>query len=439
MKNFPDLDNFPYQIIRELGHNRAGGRVTYLATNTQTQDRVVVKQFQFARVDADWSGYDAYEREINVLRQLSHPGIPRYLDSFETPGGFCLVQEYKEAIALSASQSLTPREVKQVALELLEILVYLQARFPPVIHRDIKPENILVGQPDESGRRAVYLVDFGLARIGQGEVTMSSMVKGTLGFMPPEQLFNRQLTEASDLYGLGASLVCLLTGTPSARVGDLMDTSYQLKFRSLVPQLSLLWTAWLEKLVQPNPSDRYPNAAAALTALKPIDVTRSPQLLLNPAKLEFQAKKLGERMTQTIVLHNPVPETRLSGCWQVAPHPSDPPHRLEAHPWIAIKPAKFEADRVFCQVTVDTGKLMADRVYRRELLLLANVKPDPHTIALEVKTAPFPLKVQLLPYLRLFVLLGTTFSISFGFDRWWPVLMSVAHWMSHFIDGLRLF
>jgi serine/threonine protein kinase len=436
MSHIPDLANFPYQIIRELGHNRAGGRVTYLATHTQTQDPVAIKQFQFARADTDWSGYDAYEREINVLRQLNHPGIPRYLDSFETSDGFCLVQEYKQALPLSTSQSLTPKEVKQVAIELLEILVYLQDRFPPVIHRDIKPENILVGSPDESGRRCVYLVDFGLARIGQGEVAASSMVKGTLGFMPPEQLFNRQLTEASDLYGLGASLVCLLTGTPSARVGELMDNSYHLEFKQLVPQLSLLWTAWLEKLVQPNPSDRYPNAAAALAALKPIDVTRSPQLLLSSAKLEFQAQKLGERMTQTIVLHNPVPDTQLSGCWQVAPHPSDPPHRLEAHPWIAIKPAKFEADRVFCQVTVDTGKLMADRVYRRELLLLANVKPDPHTIAVEVKTAPVPLKVQLLPYPRLFGLLGTTFLLSFGFDRWWPALLGIAQWMSHWIDRL---
>ena len=60
MSHFPDLAASPYQIIRELGHNRSGGRVTYLASDTRTQELVVLKQFQFARVDADWSGYKAY-------------------------------------------------------------------------------------------------------------------------------------------------------------------------------------------------------------------------------------------------------------------------------------------------------------------------------------------------------------------------------------------
>jgi putative transposase len=94
-------------------------------------------------------------------------------------------------------RSFAPDEIKQIATSVLEILVYLQNRIPPIIHRDIKPENILVDEQIN-----VYLVDFGFARIGEGEVAMSSMVKGTLGFMAPEQLFNRQLTEASDLYGL---------------------------------------------------------------------------------------------------------------------------------------------------------------------------------------------------------------------------------------------
>jgi serine/threonine protein kinase len=41
--------------------------------------------------------------------------------------------------------------------------------------------------------------------------------------MPPEQMFNRQLTEASDLYSLGATLICLLTQTKSAEIGNLID------------------------------------------------------------------------------------------------------------------------------------------------------------------------------------------------------------------------
>ncbi|MGB3239409.1 MAG: serine/threonine-protein kinase, partial [Geitlerinemataceae cyanobacterium] len=218
MNSFPDFSNYGYQISRELGHNRAGGRVTYLAQELNTENLVVVKQFQFAKNQANWSEYSAYDREIQVLRDIDFPNIPRYLDSFQTSTGFCMVQEYKDAPSLAQSKKFTPPQVKKIAIAVLEILKYLQNRIPPVIHRDLKPENILVDD-----RMNVYLVDFGFARMGGGEVAVSSVVKGTLGFMPPEQMFNRQITMASDLYSLGATLICLLTGTLSTDVGSLMD------------------------------------------------------------------------------------------------------------------------------------------------------------------------------------------------------------------------
>jgi serine/threonine protein kinase len=81
---------------------------------------------------------DAIEREIAVLRDLKHPGIPRYLNSFQTADGFCIVQEYKAAEPLSKDRSFSPEELKIIASKILEILVYLQNRIPPVIHRDPK-------------------------------------------------------------------------------------------------------------------------------------------------------------------------------------------------------------------------------------------------------------------------------------------------------------
>jgi serine/threonine protein kinase len=59
----------------------------------------------------------------------------------------------------------------------------------------------------------VYLVDFGFARIGSAEGAMSSVAAGTFGFMAPEQIYNRELSNATDLYALGATLICLLTQT----------------------------------------------------------------------------------------------------------------------------------------------------------------------------------------------------------------------------------
>ncbi|NET62272.1 MAG: protein kinase, partial [Symploca sp. SIO2E6] len=270
--NYPDFSSHDYQIKRQLGQNRLGGRSTYLATNIKTQQPVVIKQFQFAQPGASWKEYDAYESEIKLLKQLELPSIPRYLDSFETPSGFCLVQEYKKAPSLAQPRHFTPLEVKQIAIAVLEILVYLQQQRPTVIHRDIKPENILV---DRSQRQIkAYLIDFGFARRGSKDLAASSVVKGTLGFMPPEQLFNRQLTKASDLYGLGLTIICLLTKTKSIEIGELVNDNYQINFKYLVPKLSREFIDWLSKMTSPSLKDRYPNAVFALKAIKNIDVVK---------------------------------------------------------------------------------------------------------------------------------------------------------------------
>lgn len=265
---FPDFSEQGYQIERELGHNKSSGRVTYLAISSLTQQPVAIKQFQFAKFGISWSDYLDHEREIELLQQLDSPNIPQYLGSFETQDGFCLVQEYKQAPNLAEHSFFTPQEIKQIAVAILEVLVYLQQQIPLVIHRDIKPENILVDRQEFK----VYLVDFGLARIGGEEMGVSSVVKGTLGFMPPEQMFNRPISKASDLYSLGATLICLLTQTRSSEICNLIDEAYSINFKRLVPHLSPQFIEWLEKMVAPSLKNRYPDASTALNALRPIDV-----------------------------------------------------------------------------------------------------------------------------------------------------------------------
>ena len=76
-----------------------------------------------------------------------------------------MVQEYKNAQSLAVSRSFDPNQIKQIAVSALQILVYLQNRIPPIIHRDVKPENILLDK-----QQNVYLVDFGFARVGEGNV-----------------------------------------------------------------------------------------------------------------------------------------------------------------------------------------------------------------------------------------------------------------------------
>jgi len=258
----PNFSAEGYEVRQELGHNRAGGRITYLAREFNGDRTVVIKQFQFAGGNR-WEEYDACQREIDILKTLDHPQIPRYLDSFQTPDGFCMVQEYKHAPSLAEPRLWKPEQVRHVAIAILDILKYLQERIPPVIHRDLKPDNILVDD-----QMNVYLVDFGFARLGGGQVAVSSVVKGTLGFMPPEQLFNRELSAASDLYSLGMTLICMLTQVPATEVGMLMDEAGRVQIRDRLSHLSPEFLTWLETLTQPQVAHRYSNAAAAQSQLR---------------------------------------------------------------------------------------------------------------------------------------------------------------------------
>lgn len=265
--NYPDFSEHNYQILSELGRNREGGRISYLAECLNTGQRVVVKQFRFAQ-EASWQGFKTYEREIHILQQIKHSRIPSYIDSFETQDGFCMVQEYKDAPSLAIKKSFTPQEIKQIILSVLEILVDLQKRIPPIIHRDIKPENILVDRDNQA-----YLIDFGLARVHNQDLAISSVIAGTPGFMPPEELFNRPLTKASDLYSVGATAIALITNTPAANLSDIIDDNYQFQFSHLLTGINPDFVNWLNKMVAPNLKDRFKDAEAALVELEPIDVT----------------------------------------------------------------------------------------------------------------------------------------------------------------------
>lgn len=384
-----------YQIIEELGHNLTGGRVTYKATHLLSGQTVVIKEFQFLGSSWTETEYDAYEQEIQVLRHLSHPGIPRYLDSFETDEGFCLVQQYLDAQSLAIPHPWKLEEIKHIAISVLRILTYLQSQTPPVIHRDIKPENILVDQ-----NLKVYLIDFGFARLGGGEVGVSSVVKGTMGFMPPEQLFNRQLTPGSDLYGLGATLICLLAGVKSGEIGTLIDEDYKLHFSHLIPPMQRGWISWLEKMVQPLPKTRFSSAQEALIALKPINVHRLPKVRLSHPMLLFKGTHWPEKITQKITLINPIPNTILWGRWEVAPHPCDPPHTPYDHSWISVTPHQFEGNIIECTITVDTAHLLSAETYQRQLILHSNTSEETKIVHLEVETGTLP-KTQKLEYISL--------------------------------------
>ncbi|MGK7884932.1 MAG: pentapeptide repeat-containing protein [Crocosphaera sp.] len=274
ISNFTNQD---YEVISELGNNSQGGRTVYLAKHIKSKQEVVIKKFSFPQTNADWDGYKIHEKEINILQKLAHERIPRYLDSFPTDDGFCLVQEYKNAPSLAdylaQNRDFKPEEIKKIALSVLDILVYLQQEHPPIYHRDIKPENILV---DENLN--AYLIDFGVAKVDKNNSIVSSiLIGGTLDFMPHEQIHENQsnrVNKSSDLYSLGLTLICLLTKTPSSEIGQFLSAKGVkiVDCKAKIPPLHTDFMKWLRKMIAYDSKDRFFDAKTALNKLQSIPV-----------------------------------------------------------------------------------------------------------------------------------------------------------------------
>ena len=268
MQSSPNFTKFYYKVLSKLGSNVTGGRVTYKALELKTNTLVVIKQFRFATATSAWSEYKALEKEIKTLQQINHPQIPKYITDFDPGDGLCLVMQYIEGQPLSC-RSFAIEEVRAIAVSLLEILIYLQSLNPPIIHRDIKPENILVD--DEKN---IHLVDFGLASTMINEsMGVSSVVAGTIGFMPPEQLLRKQVDTSSDVYSLGVTLFCLLMGKSTRWLTSIIDSSFQIRIsKYLNGKINYDFLKWLEQCIEVKIENRFKDARTALARLKQISI-----------------------------------------------------------------------------------------------------------------------------------------------------------------------
>ncbi|MBW4463254.1 MAG: hypothetical protein KME47_23895 [Nodosilinea sp. WJT8-NPBG4] len=153
---------------------------------------------------------------------------------------------------------------------MLDILEYLYCLQPPVIHRDIKPSNVLLKNRSGNSPGEVYLIDFGSVQTAAHGGTVT--VVGTYGYIPPEQFGGRSLP-ASDLYGVGMTLIYLATGQHPA---DLPQNDLHVEFKHLT-SLSGSFISWIEWLTDPSLAKRPATAQdARLHLLKPRQEPKAP-------------------------------------------------------------------------------------------------------------------------------------------------------------------
>ena len=256
-----------YEVQQQL--SKKAGRQTLLVRDLETQKLAVIKLLTFDS-DFEWDDLKLFEREAAILKTLSHPAIPQYLDYLELDGkngkGFAIVQTYIEAKSLEqhlkAGRSFSETEIKEIAKALLEILTYLHGHTPPVIHRDIKPSNILLANRSGHSVGQVYLVDFGSVQTLAGKEGGTVTVVGTYGYMPPEQ-FGGRAVPASDIYILGATLIYLVTGSHPA---DLPQKNLKIQFEPAV-NISQELINWLKRMTEPSLERRLATVQDAFSAL----------------------------------------------------------------------------------------------------------------------------------------------------------------------------
>ncbi|MGK7894846.1 MAG: serine/threonine protein kinase [Xenococcus sp. (in: cyanobacteria)] len=253
-----------YKIIDFLGQGMSGE--TYKALDLQNNDYVVLKVLSLQNI-SNCKVIELFEREAKIIAQLDHHSIPAYLNYFQIDypqeKRWYLIQKLVVGQSLATlvenKWRATEDEVIDIASQVLEILIYLHSLNPPVIHRDIKPQNI-IRQSDGQ----IYLVDFGaVTDIYRQTLIGSSTVVGTYGYMAPEQ-FRGKAFPTTDLYGLGATLLYLLTYASPA---DLPQEKLQIDFRSSV-NISQELADWLEIMLESIIEERFESADQALAVLK---------------------------------------------------------------------------------------------------------------------------------------------------------------------------
>jgi hypothetical protein len=273
-------------LDRELG--RGGMGCVYLAQREAAEahkpKQVAIKVL--APELAVDSGFLArFQREIDILRQLDHPNIVRFLESGQQDGRSYFVMEYVAGPSfetLLAQRGRLPwTEVLDLAWQIAPALKHAHDR--GIIHRDLKPSNLLRASLTPPARSAsdgpkdpslalraggveanalIKLTDFGIASLfASPHLTVTGGIVGTAEYLSPEQAAGKPVTRRSDLYSLGVVLYTLVTGrTPFE--GDPLDLLHKHRFAQfdrparIMPEVPHELDAIICELLEKDPSNR---------------------------------------------------------------------------------------------------------------------------------------------------------------------------------------
>ena len=254
-----------YELLEEIG--RGGQGVVFRARQKRLNRTVALKVISLGQW-ASKAHLKRFRREAEAAASLDHPCIVPIYEVDERDGSCYFSMKFVEGGQLDEVTRREPMPIRR-AVELIAKVARTvhYAHEHGILHRDIKPGNILLDAKGEP-----HLTDFGLARLVESEssVTHTLDILGTPSYMAPEQAVgnNTAVSNATDVYGIGAVLYQLLTGHPPFAGGAtyetirlLLDTEPR-QPRLLNPKIDRDLSTICLKCLEKDPKRRYSSALA---------------------------------------------------------------------------------------------------------------------------------------------------------------------------------
>ena len=256
-----------YRVISRLG---SGGMADVYLAQDQLLGREVAVKVLHHHFAEDQEFVERFRREASSAAALSHPNIVGIFDRGEWNGTYYIAMEYVAGRSLKAvvreHGPLDPAAAIDIVVQILQAARFAHRR--GVIHRDLKPHNVIL---DDEGRARV--TDFGIARAGASDMTLTGSIMGTAQYLSPEQAQGYTVSDASDLYSVGVILYELLTGV----VPFEGETAVAIAFKQvsaaprppseLNPALPASLDAVVLRALAKDPAERYADADELIGAL----------------------------------------------------------------------------------------------------------------------------------------------------------------------------
>ena len=277
----PPSDGLPerigaYRVLRRLATGGTSDVLLARAEGPHGFERPVVLKLLLQQFRDDEKFERMFAREAAAYGRLSHPAIVKLYDFFADAGQLVMVLEYVDGLPLHKARALLRSRGRAlddaasifVASRVFGALAAAHSAsdpqtgdYAPVIHRDVNPSNVLLPWDGHA-----KIADFGIAKLAgvEGE-TGAGLIKGTYGYMAPEQVRGEPVTIRADVYAACLLLWELLSGRKAiVRDGrgsdlDVLRAMAQPSFPSLASLRPELPTALVEAIgrgLEPDPNQR---------------------------------------------------------------------------------------------------------------------------------------------------------------------------------------